>query len=141
MTFHPAQGESDDYPPLSALNHLLYCPRRCALLRIRVWVENVHTTGGTLDHIALLASREDGSSVRVVSGLRLVSHTLRLTGIADVGRIPEPGPSGSEVRTRSSTNVVDASGRTMTRFSFALGHLPRRNAWCPGGQGGNLSHH
>ena len=32
---------TDDYPPLSALNDLLFCERRCALHRIeQVWVDN-----------------------------------------------------------------------------------------------------
>ncbi len=86
MTVEVARAEGDDYPPLSALNHLLFCERRCALLRIDgVWVENVHTTGGTLDHArAHTVSERTRPSVRTVSGLRLVSHRLRLTGIADL---------------------------------------------------------
>jgi CRISPR-associated exonuclease Cas4 len=86
MTTPNPSAESDDYPPLSALNHLLFCERRCALLRIEgVWVENVHTTGGKLDHRhAHAATERSRASVRVVSGLRLVSHRLRLTGIADL---------------------------------------------------------
>jgi CRISPR-associated exonuclease Cas4 len=86
MTTISQTANSDDYPPLSALNHLLFCERRCALLRIEgVWVENVHTTGGTLDHRRAHAVAERArASVRVISGLRLVSHHLRLTGVADL---------------------------------------------------------
>ena len=92
------QGESDDYPPLSALNHLLFCERRCALLRIEgVWVENVHTTGGNLDHRrAHEVADRSRASVRVVSGLRLVSHRLRLTGVADLVEFQKPGPNEGE---------------------------------------------
>jgi CRISPR-associated exonuclease Cas4 len=99
MTTTDHSVESDDYPPLSALNHLLFCERRCALLRIEgVWVENVHTTGGTLDHRrAHSVSDRARSSIRVASGLRLVSHRLRLTGVADLVEFREPGPSRAEV--------------------------------------------
>jgi CRISPR-associated exonuclease Cas4 len=92
-------GEGDDYPPLSSLNHLLFCERRCALLRIEgVWVENVHTTGGALDHgRAHAVADRSRTSGRTSSGLRLVSHRLRLTGVADLVEFREGGSEGSEV--------------------------------------------
>ena len=99
MTAELPGAEGDDYPPLSALNHLLFCERRCALLRIDgVWVENVHTTGGTLDHRrAHTVSERARPSVRTVSGLRLISHRLRLTGIADLVEFRKPASDvGSE---------------------------------------------
>ncbi len=77
---------TDDYPPLSALNDLLYCERRCALHRIEnVWVDNAHTVSGTLSH-----QRADKpvdwkcESGREVHGLWLKSDRLRLVGKADV---------------------------------------------------------
>ncbi len=75
-----------DYPPLSALNDYLFCPRRCALHRLEgVWIENMHTTGGSLDHRRVHQARdaEEGGS-RTVRGLRLVSHSLRVVGVADM---------------------------------------------------------
>ena len=76
----------DDYPPLSALNDLLYCERRCALHRIEnVWVDNAHTVSGTISHQR--ADRPvdwkcgDG---REVHGIWLKSDRLRLVGKADV---------------------------------------------------------
>lgn len=37
----------DDLRPLSALQHLLYCPRQCALIHLeQSWAENVATTEG-----------------------------------------------------------------------------------------------
>jgi CRISPR-associated exonuclease Cas4 len=97
MTTASPVAESDDYPPLSALNHLLFCERRCALLRIEgVWVENVHTTGGTLDHLrAHAVSERSRAAGRVASGLRLVSHRLRLTGVADLVEF-RPGGQGQD---------------------------------------------
>ena len=76
----------DDYQPIRALNDLLYCERRCALHRIEnVWVDNAHTTAGTLSHER--ADRPvdwkcgDG---REVHGMWLKSDRLRLVGKADV---------------------------------------------------------
>src|SRR5439155_22748454 len=84
---------SDDYPPLSALNHLLYCERRCALLRIEnVWVENAHTLSGTLSH-----QRADKpvdwkcENGREVHGMWLKSDRLRLVGKADVVEFHDVG--------------------------------------------------
>ncbi len=94
MTGLEQSAEGDDYPPLSALNHLLFCERRCALLRIdRVWVDNVHTIGGTVaHHRAHEVSERSRSSHQVICGLRLVSRRLRLTGVADVVEFLRPNP-------------------------------------------------
>lgn len=84
---------SDDYPPLSALNDLLYCERRCALHRIEnVWVENAHTLSGTLSH-----QRADKpvewkcENGREVHGMWLKSDRLRLVGKADVVEFQDVG--------------------------------------------------
>ena len=76
----------DDYQPISALNDLLYCERRCALHRIEnVWVDNVHTVSGTFSH-----ERADRpvdwkcDTGREVHGIWLKSDRLRLVGKADV---------------------------------------------------------
>jgi CRISPR-associated exonuclease Cas4 len=77
----------DDYPPLSALNDLLYCERRCALHRIEgVWVDNAHTISGTFDHRRAdkPVTWENTSGVRQVHALWLRSERLRLVGKADV---------------------------------------------------------
>lgn len=99
MTIMSRTSEGDDYPPLSALNHLLFCERRCALLRIEgVWVENVHTTGGRLDHRhAHAVTERSRRSGRTTSGLRLVSHRLRLTGVADLVEFREEGSNGNGI--------------------------------------------
>ena len=76
----------DHYPPLSALNDYLLCPRRCALHRLEgIWMENVHTTAGSLDHRRVHQPRDAAEgSVRIVRGVRLVSHSLRIVGVADL---------------------------------------------------------
>ena len=90
---------ADDYPPLSALNHLLYCERRCALLRIEnVWVDNAYTLSGTLSHER--ADRPvtwgNPAGVREVHGMWLRSDQLRLVGKADVVEF-HPQPSGPDI--------------------------------------------
>jgi CRISPR-associated exonuclease Cas4 len=79
-------ADGTDYPPLSAMNDLLFCPRRCFLHRVEgVWVENVHTTAGTLDHRRVHLTRDtDKAGVRIARGLPVVSHRLRLLGVADL---------------------------------------------------------
>jgi len=89
----------DDYPPISALNDLLYCERRCALHRIEnVWVDNAHTTAGTLAHKR--ADRpvtwQSAAGVREVHGLWLKSDRLGLLGKGDVVEF-HALPGGSEV--------------------------------------------
>ena len=79
-------NSADDYPPLSALNDLLYCNRRCALHRIEnVWVDNAHTVSGTIAHQRADRpvdwKRGEG---REVHGIWLKSDRLRLVGKADV---------------------------------------------------------
>lgn len=75
-----------DSLPLSALNHLLYCERRCALIHIEgVFVENAFTLEGRILHEAADSSGyEERSGVRAVRALPLYSERLGLTGKADV---------------------------------------------------------
>ncbi len=41
----------DDLLPLSALQHLLFCERQCALIHIeQVWQENLFTAQGRILH-------------------------------------------------------------------------------------------
>jgi CRISPR-associated exonuclease Cas4 len=90
-------GAGDDgLLPLSALNHLLYCERRCALIHIEgVFIENVYTLEGSLAHQATdTPGYESAAGVRVVRALPLYSKRLRLVGKADIvefrGEVPYP---------------------------------------------------
>lgn len=79
-------GGDVDYPPLSALNDLAFCPRRCALHRLDgVWVETAHTLHGTQlhDRVHSRGKKKRGDSTELRS-LRLISHQLRLQGVADL---------------------------------------------------------
>ena len=76
----------DDLLPLSALQHLAFCKRQCALIHIEgLWAENPQTLEGRHLHEK---THDEGSEVR--SGVRLArslplrSLRLGLTGKADV---------------------------------------------------------
>lgn len=86
----PIAEAAEEYPPLSALNDLLFCARRCFLHRVEgVWVENVHTLTGSQDHRRVHATKDgDLAGGRTARGLRLVSHTLKVQGVADLVEYP-----------------------------------------------------
>lgn len=75
----------DDLLPISALQHLQYCERQCALIHIeKVWAENVQTAEGRVIHDrADRGGHETRGSVRTAYRLRLRSLRLGLTGQAD----------------------------------------------------------
>jgi CRISPR-associated exonuclease Cas4 len=72
--------------PLSALNHLVYCERRCALIHVEgVFEENAYTLEGRLLHESTdVPGYETRAGVRVLRALPLYSRRLRLTGKADI---------------------------------------------------------
>lgn len=75
-----------DLVPLSALQHLLFCERQCALIHLeRVWVENRFTAEGkVLHHNAHEGPPKTRDGVRITRGLPLRSLELGLSGQADV---------------------------------------------------------
>ena len=75
-----------DLLPLSALQHLLYCERQCALIHIeQVWAENEFTVEGNVMHEkAHEGSDETKAGVRIVRGLAVKSESLGLSGQCDV---------------------------------------------------------
>ena len=81
-----AQHDEADLFPLSALQHLLFCERQCALIHLEdAWAENRLTAEGRLLHERVHEiSDESRGDLRVVRGLRLHSLALGLCGVADV---------------------------------------------------------
>jgi len=71
---------------ISALQHLLYCERQCALIHVeQVWAENQFTAEGQLLHTkAHDGPDETRAGVRITRGLRVVSEKLGLSGQCDV---------------------------------------------------------
>lgn len=72
--------------PLSALQHLLFCERQCALIHNeQLWAENQLTAEGRVMHEkAHDGPDETRDGVRIVRGLRLRCERLGLHGVADV---------------------------------------------------------
>ncbi len=76
----------DELLPLSALQHLVFCERQCALIHIeRVWADNAFTVEGSALHESVdRAPPETRRSLRIVRDLPLRSTRLGLVGRTDV---------------------------------------------------------
>lgn len=76
----------DDLLPLSALQHLLFCERQCALIHVeQVWNENLFTAEGRIMHERVDGGgSESRGKIRLAFGLSLHSFRLGLVGKADV---------------------------------------------------------
>ncbi len=76
----------DQLLPISALQHLLFCERQCALIHIeRLWVDNVLTAEGNhLHRNAHESPSETRDGLRITRGLSLRSYQYGLMGQADV---------------------------------------------------------
>lgn len=79
-------NEEENFLPLSALQHLIFCSRQCALIYLeQVWEENLYTAEGRVLHDkAHRGGAESRRDVRVATAVRLASHKLRLSGQADI---------------------------------------------------------
>lgn len=75
----------DDLLPISALQHLMFCARQCALIHVeQLWAENRLTAEGGILHERVHAQgHEFREGVRVRFGLPLRSLRLGLVGQAD----------------------------------------------------------
>jgi CRISPR-associated exonuclease Cas4 len=76
----------DDLLPLSALQHLVFCERQCALIHVEgVWADNARTLEGThLHRKADSGPRETRRDLRITRTVALRSLRLGLIGKADV---------------------------------------------------------
>jgi CRISPR-associated exonuclease Cas4 len=75
-----------DLIPISALQHYLVCPRRCALIHLEgLWAENRLTAEGRVLHDrADRGLTETRGETKTVTGLKLRSLSLGVSGQADV---------------------------------------------------------
>ena len=87
-----------DLLPLSALQHLLFCPRQCALIHLEgVWLENRFTAEGRILHERVHSpGAERRGQVRMEFGLPVRSLRLGLSGMADVVEFHAPSDASSE---------------------------------------------
>ena len=72
--------------PISALNHLLYCERRVALVHIeQAWADNQFTAeGNALHEVAHSGADETQRGMRITRALPLISVSHAMSGEADV---------------------------------------------------------
>lgn len=80
-------ADEEDYLILSEIQRYTFCPREWALTHIeQQWAENVYTVEGNLvhenAHDGLQSEKRKG--LLVLRGMKVVSHTLGITGICDV---------------------------------------------------------
>ena len=78
--------KDDELLPISALQHIVFCERRAALIYIeKLWDENIFTAEGSAIHEqAHEADTENRGDIRIARGLWLKSDRLGLYGKADV---------------------------------------------------------
>lgn len=71
---------------LSALQHIIFCERQCALIHIeQVWAENLFTAEGKILHERVDSGKDDsGGRVKIEYSLPIRSFRLGLIGKADV---------------------------------------------------------
>lgn len=72
--------------PLSALQHYIYCPRRCALIHTeQIWSDNLYTERGRQVHEQAHQEGDDTrAGLRVERALPVWSERLGIHGVADV---------------------------------------------------------
>lgn len=85
MTPPKPYGE-EDFIPISALQHFVFCERQWALIHLeQIWVENRLTVEGHLFHERVDSGFEESRNhVVICRGLRLRSLLYGITGVADV---------------------------------------------------------
>jgi len=76
----------DDLIQLSALQHIVFCERQCALIHIeQLWDENLFTAEGRIMHDKVdTANKESRGNIRIEYGVPIRSLRLGLIGKADV---------------------------------------------------------
>ncbi len=88
--------DEDDLRPISALQHLAFCPRQCGLIHLEgLWAENRLTVEGSQLHDkAHHGEPETRPGLRVLRGVPVLSLELGLAGQADVVEfVGEDGPT------------------------------------------------
>ncbi|MFZ5587055.1 MAG: CRISPR-associated protein Cas4 [Thermodesulfobacteriota bacterium] len=92
--------DEEDWQPISALQHLAFCPRQWGLIHLEgQWADNRLTAEGNLLHRrADVPADENRPGLRVAHRLHLHSRRLGLVGLADVvefHRLAAGDPAGA----------------------------------------------
>jgi CRISPR-associated exonuclease Cas4 len=79
----------EDLLPISALQHILFCERQCALIHVeQLWEENLFTAEGRILHERVDAERHESRRLfRQEYGMAVRSLSLGLTGKCDLVEI------------------------------------------------------
>lgn len=94
MSEAPVSAEpEEDFVPLSALQHQLFCPRQCALIHLeRVWEENALTAEGRLLHENVDELKaEKRRDLKILTAVPLSSKRLKVAGVADLVELHREG--------------------------------------------------
>ncbi|MBN1648523.1 MAG: CRISPR-associated protein Cas4 [Spirochaetales bacterium] len=91
--------DDSDLLMISALQHLLFCPRQCALIHIeQAWAENRFTMEGQILHERVHSGNaENRRNVRVEFGMQIHSLELGLTGQCDIVEIEFDNPGRKKI--------------------------------------------
>ena len=102
----------DSLLPISALQHLLYCERQCALIHVeRQWAESRLTAEGRVLHGKVHGGQpETRAGVRVARAVPLRSLRLGLFGVADVVEFHPPPPPADPVSVTDASSADTAVG-------------------------------
>jgi len=104
--------EDEDLLPLSALQHLAFCPRQCALIHLEsAWTENRLTAEGRLLHDRVHAQgKASRGDVRLAYGLFIRSMELGLIGKADLVEFHRVAATTKTAQQCASTGGVPIPG-------------------------------
>lgn len=122
-----------DLLPISALQHLLFCERQCALIHLeRLWEENRWTVEGQVLHRKAHEGKpETRNGERITRSLRLRSFRLGLFGMADIVRWRPPPVSQPRGRTLRqallAANAEELADWSVTPVEYKRGE-PKKNA-------------
>ncbi len=132
----------DELLPMSALQHLLFCERQCALIHLEgVWAENRLTVEGR--HLHERVHEQEGElreGVWIGRGVRLRSMRLGLIGVSDVVEFHRVEKGGATQSIGSMSYLTGCLGRlsisagapnrtTRTVYSSARKPCAWRRCW------------
>lgn len=131
--------DEDELLPISALQHLLFCERQCALIHIEgLWAENRLTVEGNRLHARAHGERkgprgggmiESRAGVATMRSIPLRSFRLGLAGIADVVELDASDARAGALKAAGTQKASDPSiGRGIPfPIEYKRGRPKRRN--------------
>lgn len=120
--------------PISGLQHLVFCPRQCALIHVeRAWAENELTVAGQILHKKTnLAITETHRGNRILRSIDLVSFRLGLVGKSDIVEFhPPPGVSPTDATRNLNARLENQKweGWSITPVEYKRGRPKINKVW------------